>query len=70
MRRRFGAEIEDPAGDETAQDGNVGYDDGHVVFNVADAVVDWVGPVRLEECVEAIAVLEIYLCGTDRSDTV
>jgi hypothetical protein len=49
--RRFRLEIENPAGNETAQNRNVGNDDGDVVFDVVDAIVDWVCPVGLEEAV-------------------
>lgn len=46
--RSFSAKVEDPAGDEAAENRYVGHDDGDVVFNVVDAVVDWVGPVGIE----------------------
>lgn len=63
VRCGFGAEVEDPAGYETAQDGDVGDNDGDVVFDVADAEVDGVGPVGLEEGIEAVAVLEVDFGG-------
>ena len=49
--RRFRFEVENPAGDETAQNWHVGDDDSDVVFDVVDAIVDWVRPVGLEEAV-------------------
>lgn len=54
--RSFCAKVEDPAGDEAAENGDVGYNDGDVVFNVVDAVVDWIGPVGLEERVQTVTV--------------
>jgi hypothetical protein len=52
----FGSEVEDPSCDETAQDWYVGYDDGHIVLDVVDTVVNWVCPVGVEQCVESVAV--------------
>ena len=46
----------DPAGDEAAENGDVGYNDGDIVFDVVDAVIDWIGPVGLEECEQTVAV--------------
>jgi hypothetical protein len=36
---------------------------------VIDTVINWIGPVWLEERVEAVAVREVYLSGADRSHT-
>lgn len=54
--RGFCAEVEDPAGDETAENRDVSYNDGDIVFDVVDAVVDWIGPVGLEERVQTVTV--------------
>lgn len=68
-RRCFGFEIEDPPSNEASQDGNVCDDNCDVVLNMTDAVVDWICPVRFEKAVQAVAVREVDLCGTDASDT-
>jgi hypothetical protein len=36
---------------------------------VINTVIDWIGPVWLEERIEAVAVREVYLSGADRSHT-
>lgn len=64
-RRRFRLEVEDPSRHQAAQNRDVGDDDGHVVFNVANAVVDRVGPVSLEFGVEAVAVLQVDLSAAN-----
>ena len=46
--RGFSAKVEDPARDEATENRYVGHDDGDVVFNVVDAVVDWIGPIGVE----------------------
>ena len=66
--RGFCAEVEEPAGDEAAENGNVSYDDGDVVFDVVDAVIDRIGPVRLVECVQTVTVGEIDFSSADGSD--
>jgi hypothetical protein len=63
--RGFGAEVEDPARDETAENGNVGDNDSDVVFNVADAVINGIGPVRVVDGVEPVAVGKVDFGGTD-----
>ena len=67
-RYRLCFEVEDPACYQTAEDGDVCDDDGDVVFNVVDAVVDWVGPVGLERDKEAVAVRQIDFGGADCGD--
>ena len=68
-RRCLGAKIKHPAGNETAQDRYIGDDDGDVVFDMADAIVNWVRPVRLEEAVETIAILEVDFGAADGCNT-
>ena len=67
-RRGFCAEVEDPASDKVAENGDVGYNDGDVVFNVVDAVVDRIRPVGLEERVQTVTVRKIDLSSADGSD--
>ena len=64
------AEVEDPAGDEATEDGDVGDDDGNVVLNVVDTVVNWVRPVGLEEREQPVTVRQVDFGGADASDAV
>jgi hypothetical protein len=68
--RRFGSEVENPSCNETAENWYVGYDDGYVVLDVVDTVVDWICPVRVEQCVKSVAVRKVDFCSTDCSNTV
>jgi hypothetical protein len=43
----FGTKIEHPSRDESAQNWDVGNNNGDIVFDMIDAEVDRVGPVRL-----------------------
>ena len=56
LRGFLRAEVEYPARYKAAQDWDIGYNDGNIVFDVIDAVVDRVGPVRDVDGVEAITV--------------
>lgn len=58
-------EVKDPARDQAAEDGYVGDDDGDVIFDVIDAVINWVGPVGFEETVDTIAIGEVNFSSTD-----
>lgn len=66
---RLRAKIEDPARDEAAQNGDVCDYYSDVVFDVVYAVVDWVGPVGLEEIVEPVVVREIDFCSANGCNT-
>lgn len=56
QRGGFCAEVEDPARNEATKNGDIRNDDGDIVFDVIDAKVDWVRPIRLEQRVQSVAV--------------
>jgi hypothetical protein len=53
---RFGSKVENPSCNEAAQDWYVGYDDCHAILNMVDTIVDRVGPIGVEQSVEAVAI--------------
>jgi hypothetical protein len=57
----LGSEVKDPTSDKAAKDGETSEDDGDVVFDMADAVVDVVSPIGRNLPVDAVAILQIYL---------
>lgn len=69
-RGGLGSKIENPAGDEATEDGYVCDDYGDVVLDVADTVVDWICPVRLEVLIKPVAVREVDFYGADSGDTI
>lgn len=68
--RGLGLEIKNPASDETAQNGNIGDDDGNVVLDVIDTVIDGISPVRLLNTVETVAIGKIDFGGANSGNTV
>jgi hypothetical protein len=67
--RRLGLEVEYPTCDEAAQNRNIGYNDGDIVLNMTDAIVNRVGPVGLERSKESVAIRKIDFGCTDCCDT-
>lgn len=63
------AEIEHPARNEAAENGNVGDNDGNIVFNVIDAIVNRVSPVRHVDDVQAVTVGEVDLRSANTCHT-
>lgn len=52
----LGSKIKHPAGNQAAQDGHISHNNGYVILDMIDAVVDWVCPIRLEKTVETVAI--------------
>jgi hypothetical protein len=60
-RIALSSEVEDPTSDKAAKDRETSQDDGDIVFDMADAVVDVVSPIGRDLPVDAVAILQIYL---------
>lgn len=65
MWGRFGSKIKHPSRHQSPEDGDIGNDDGYVVFNVVDAVVDRVCPIWLILCEESVTICKVDFGGTD-----